>query len=79
MILGTIVNTIIKEGKYKKANLARALDISPQALNGRLSQDRNMTSKVASSILDVLGYQIVVTKKGAKLPPDSYVVTESDS
>ena len=69
-----VVNKLIDKSDFKKADIARVLGISPQALDVRLSKGENPQLKTLIDILGVIGYQVVVTRKGAKLPPDAIIL-----
>lgn len=78
MKISTLLNNLVHESKFKKAEIARSLNVSPQAFQSRMKDGENPTVKSCVELLDVLGYQLVVTKKGAKLPSDAEIITLED-
>ena len=68
------LNKLVDESDFKKADIARALGISPQSLDIRLSKGENPQIKTLNEILSVIGYQLAITRKGAKLPSHSIVI-----
>lgn len=65
---------IIDRSQFTRADLARELDISPQALDVRLNRTDNPKVDTLTAILDILGYRIAFVKKGSPMPKDSYVL-----
>lgn len=78
MQITKVFEQLIKESKFKKAELARSLGLTPQALDNRLHKTTNPKTDSVIELLNELGYQLVVTKKGTKLPQDSFVISNDD-
>ena len=68
------VSNLIQQSDLKNADIARALNISPQTLNSRLKDTSNPTAKTLIEILDVLGYDLAIVRKGTKLPDTSTIL-----
>jgi DNA-binding phage protein len=65
---------IIGRSHFSRADLARELKISPQALDVRLNRTSNPRVDTLSAILDILGYRIAFVRKGAKMDDGSYLI-----
>ena len=74
MKIQDVMAKLIKDNGLKKAEFARRLDISPQALNGRLTQEGIGINCVAE-MAEKLNYRVVLVPDTAKLPVGSMEVT----
>lgn len=74
----TLLNILVDDSQYKKSEIARILNLKPQVLNTRLTRSKSPRVASVVDILDVLGYQLVVTKKGVKLPTDAVIIDEQE-
>lgn len=68
------ISKLIKDNGLKKAEFARRLNVSPQALNGRLTQEGIGINCVAEMV-EKLNYRVVLIPDTAKLPAGSVEVT----
>ena len=68
------ISTLIKESGLKKSEFARRIGITPQALNGRLTQEGIGVNCVAEMV-EKLNYRVVLVPDTAKLPAGSVEVT----
>lgn len=68
------ITKLIKDNGLKKAEFARRLNVSPQALNGRLTQEGIGINCVAEMV-EKLNYRVVLLPDTAKLPTGSIEVT----
>lgn len=71
-----VLSEIISSSDFSQAEVARAVGVTPQALNYRVTKTENPMIASFMDVIDVLGYQLVVTRKGAKLPTGSIVVEQ---
>lgn len=70
-----IINSIIKAKGITKASVASRLGISPQALRKRIIPD-NPGIITISDTLKAMDYKVVIMPREARLPKDSFEVTE---
>lgn len=79
MIVENILKTIMEEQGMKKAELGRAVGLesakASDLVNKRMKQ-KNISVNVLGEMLAAMGYDLVVVKKGANLPKNSYIVGE---
>lgn len=75
MNVNDLLIDLIDKSNLTKADLARALGVTPQAVSNALFKPRNTRVNNLAEMLDVLGYQLVVTNKGAKLPVGAEVIS----
>lgn len=71
------INKLIADTGFTKADVARAIGITAQGLNTRINKTGNPGIATVEQILDVLGYQVVLTRKGAKLPSGAIVLNDA--
>lgn len=67
------IKEIMKQKNIKKWQLAKALDISPQALTNKFSRDKWQVDELIKA-LDFLGCELVIESK----PNTLYVLTNRD-
>lgn len=67
------IKEIMKQKNIKKWQLAKALDISPQALTNKFSRDKWQVDELIKA-LDFLGCELVIESK----PNTLYVLTSHD-
>lgn len=70
-----ILRKLVSESSMRPADVARALHVTPQAIDNKLNKGGDPRVSSVVDILDLLGYELVVTVKGAKLPSGAEVVT----
>lgn len=74
------IKSIIDNGTWTQARLARHLEKSPQSIHERLAnkKDASMSIDNAIAMLEPLGYDVVVVPKGVdRMPQGSFVIEPS--
>lgn len=62
-----VIKECIEEKETTKSALARELDVSRQALNGRLNRKDNLSIGTILEILNQLGYSVYVVPDGEEV------------
>lgn len=75
MNIVSIIREAIDKSSYTKSGLARELGITPASIAYRLDPTKDLGVAKAKELTDLLGYDIVVVPKGARLPQGATRVT----
>jgi len=75
MNIASIIRDAIDKSSYTKSGLARELGVTPASISDRLDPRKDLGVAKAKELTDLLGYDIVVVPKGARLPQGATRVT----
>lgn len=71
-----MIMEVLKLKGMSQSDLCSRMNITRQALYSRLNHGGNMGIKTISYMLSFVDYRIVVVPRSAKLPKDSFDITE---
>lgn len=71
-----LVSRYLEHNGKKKADLARAMGLTPQTLDIRLRKSNNPKIGNFVELMDAIDMEVVVVKKGVRLPEGSVAIRE---
>ena len=79
MVLKEAFEQVFRLRGSSQSQLARAMGVTQQSINHRVNRTDSCRISSAVEMMDALGYEVVFTPKGTKLPPDAVIVTNEKS